>query len=84
MKGYVSIHKWLGRCDELKSPENMQFTTRPAKSCRGCLFQGQHSAVCDRAGDVTQLAELEHCTRGFIYVEKPADPRQVSLIDKAH
>ena len=84
MKGYVSIHKWLGRCDELKSPENMQFTTRPAKSCRGCLFQGQHSAVCDRACDVAQLAELEHCTRGFIYVETPADPRYISLIDKAH
>lgn len=84
MKGYVSIHKWLGRCGESMSPENMQFTTRPAKSCRGCLFQGQHSAVCDRACDVAQLAELEHCTRGFIYVEKPVDDRQLSIIQGTH
>mgnify|MGYP001557051756 CR=1 FL=1 len=84
MKGYVSIHKWLGRCDELKSSENMQFTTRPAKSCRGCLFQKQPSSICDRACEIAQRAELEHCERGFIYVKKPVDPRQVSIIEGAH
>jgi hypothetical protein len=76
----VSIHKWLGRRGEPLDPESIQFTTRPAKSCRGCLFDGQHTSVCDRACAIAQRIELEHCERGFIYVAKPVDLRQIDLL----
>ena len=84
MTQLVSIQQWLGHQGEPLTPETIQFTTRPAKSCRGCLFDGQHSSICDRACQAAQRAELEHCERGFIYVAKPVDPRQVSLIEKGH
>lgn len=66
----VSIQDWLRRRGEPLSPESIQFTVKRARSCRGCLFDGQHSSVCDRACTVAQRAELDHCERGFIYVEK--------------
>jgi hypothetical protein len=84
MKQIVAIQEWLGLSTEPLAPEAIQFTTRPAKSCRGCLFNDQHSSICERACQVAQRAELEHCERGFIYVEKPVDPRQVSIIEGAH
>lgn len=84
MTQLISVQKWLGQRGEPISPESIQFTTRPAKSCRGCLFDGQHSSVCDRACQAAERAELEHCERGFIYVAKQADPRQVSLIEQGH
>ncbi|MGI4717232.1 MAG: hypothetical protein ACRYGO_07405 [Janthinobacterium lividum] len=84
MTQLISVQKWLGLRGEPISPESIQFTTRPAKSCRGCLFDGQHAAVCDRACQAAERAELEHCERGFIYVSKPVDPRQVSLLEKEH
>ena len=84
MKQIVAIQEWLGLSTEPLAPEAIQFTTRPAKSCRGCLFQKQPSSICDRACEIAQRAELEHCERGFIYVEKPVDPRQVSIIEGAH
>ncbi len=84
MNGLVSVQDWLGRRGEPLSPESMQFTTSPAMSCRGCLFDGQHSSVCDRACKAAARAELEHCEQGFIYVAKDLDPRQVNLLDKEH
>lgn len=82
MSQLVSVREWLGRRGEPISPESIQFITRPAKSCRGILFDDQDASVCDRACQVAERAELEHCERGFIYVAKPADPRQLSLIGK--
>jgi len=84
MTRLVSIHKWLGRKGELLAPESMQFTTRPAKSCRGCRFDGQPDHICERACQAAQRVELAHCERGFIYVAKPVDTRQLSIIEGAH
>ncbi|MDN4038668.1 hypothetical protein [Massilia sp. YIM B02443] len=84
MSRNVSILKWLGQEGEPLSPEDIQFTTKPAKSCRGCLFEHQRSAVCDRACQAAQRAELAHCERGFVYVAKPVDTRQFSIIEGAH
>jgi hypothetical protein len=84
MRHCVAIQDWLGHHGEPLHPESMQFTTRPAKSCRGCLFQGQHSAICARACQAAERAELEHCERGVIYVEKPVDTRQLPLEEKEH
>jgi hypothetical protein len=75
----TSLHEWLDREVDPLNPETMQFTTRPATSCRGCLFARQSSAVCDRACVTALRAELEHCEQGFIYVAKVADPRQVDF-----
>lgn len=80
----IEVQKWLGHRGNPLSPETMQFVTRPAKGCRGCLFDGQAVSVCDRACTVAQRAEMEHCERGFIYVAKPVDPRQANLLDKEH
>jgi hypothetical protein len=80
MNGLVSVQAWLGRKGEPMNPETMQFTTRPATSCRGCLFDGQSASVCDRACKAAVRAEQEHCETGFIYVTKPVDPRQVDLL----
>lgn len=82
MMDLISIQKWLGRKGEPLAPEHIQFTTRPATSCRNCLFDGQHPSVCDRACKAAQRAELEHCEQGFIYVARPVDPRQVTLLDR--
>jgi len=84
MTRLVSIQKWLGHKGESLAPEAIQFTTRPAKSCRGCLFNGQHAHVCERACAAAQRVELAHCERGFIYVAKPVDTRQLSIIEGAH
>jgi hypothetical protein len=84
MTRVVAIQKWLGQGGDPLAPEAIQFTTRPAKSCRGCLFQKQHSSICNRACQIAQRAELGHCERGFIYVEKPVDARQFSIIEGAH
>lgn len=82
MRGLISVQKWLGHKGNPLTPEQMQFITRPSTSCRGCLFDGQHSSVCDRACTVAQRAELDHCERGFIYVARDLDPRQVALLDR--
>jgi hypothetical protein len=84
MTQLIEVQKWLGHRGDPVSPELLQFTTRPAKGCRGCLFDGQLASVCDRACTVAQRAELEHCERGFIYVAKPVDARQVTLLDREH
>lgn len=62
----------------------MQFTTKPAKGCKGCLFEEQSYKVCNLACDVADLAGMELCEEGFIYVAKPVDPRQENLLDKEH
>lgn len=84
MSDLVSVQAWLGHRGAPLSPENLQFTTRPATSCRGCLFDGQPSAICTRACAAAARAELEHCERGFIYVAKSLDPRQANLLEKEH
>lgn len=82
MNKLISVQEWLGLKGDPLSPESMQFTTRPAASCRGCLFDGQAAAVCDRACGAAARAELAHCESGVIYVVKPVDPRQVDLLQK--
>lgn len=84
MPELISVQKWLGHRGAPLSPEQLLFTTRPAKGCRGCLFDGQLASVCDRACNVAQRADLEHCEAGFIYVAKDVDPRQANLLDKEH
>lgn len=83
MNGLISVQDWLGRRGEPLSLDSIQFTTKPGKTCRGCLFDGQHSSVCNRALDLAQRADMPHCEdAGVVYVAKPVDPRQTNLLDK--
>lgn len=70
-----------GRRDpEVLKPNTMQFTTKPASSCRGCIFEGQWWRVCREAGIVAVLAGLPECeSGGVIYVARKLDPRQLPI-----
>lgn len=51
------------------NPNALQFVTKPARSCRGCLFNGQWWRVCREAGIVAALAGLPECEEGkVIYI----------------
>lgn len=85
MNGLVCVQSWLGRRGEPMSPETIQFTTKAGSSCRGCLFEHQDSRVCLRACEAAQKAGMPWCEdAGVIYVAKPVDPRQVTLLDREH
>lgn len=62
-------------------PSQMRFTTKPAKSCTGCLFDGQRSPVCRQATFVALRAGQPDCDDGHIYVAVPVDPRQLTITE---
>lgn len=64
------------------NPEHMQFVAHAVKgtSCYGCVFDGQRSPVCFEAGRIAVRAGLPDCDAGFVYVLKPADPRQLTIV----
>lgn len=63
-------------------PASIQFTTRPARSCRGCIFDGQWWRVCQQASEIAELAGLVDCEKGkIIYVAKARDPRQIDIME---
>lgn len=70
-----------GRRDPVPlDPATMQFETRPATSCRGCLFDGQWWSVCQQAGELAVRAGLAECESGkVIYVARKIDPRQMKI-----
>lgn len=68
----------VGLADPL-DPSQMRFTTKPAKSCHGCLFASQRSSVCRQASFVATRANLADCDEGVIYVALPSDPRQLTI-----
>lgn len=79
MTNLVSIADWLGHHGEPLHPESMRYVTSPAKSCRGCLFDGQRAAICERAIAAAVRVGFEHCEKdGVIYVSD-TDPRQIPL-----
>lgn len=80
MSNLIAVSDWLGHHGEPLHPESMQYSARPAKSCRGCLFEGQRSAVCDRAIVAALRVDLPHCELdGCIYVAREVDPRQLAI-----
>lgn len=74
----VALSKLVGMDDPL-DPSRILFTTKSAKSCRGCLFSGQRASVCHQAAAVALRADLPDCDRGFVYVPIPIDERQLTL-----
>lgn len=76
----IAVNDWLGLHGEPLEPENMQYTSKPAKSCSGCIFSGQRVEVCNRAAEAALRADLPHCELdGCIYVLREVDARQISL-----
>lgn len=78
----IALIDWRGTHDDAKAdPASMQFTTRPAKSCKGCIFEKQRVSVCRKAADAAALAGLADCDTGVIYILRAQDPRQLDLVE---
>lgn len=65
------------------TPAEIRFTAQPATSCRGCLFEPEHSTTCKQACAEAAKRGLPDCddAKGYIYVADETDPRQMSLED---
>lgn len=81
MKGMVDLAEWRKRESTRLDPAALQFTTRRARSCRGCAFEHQWSEVCGQAQAAAKRVELQNCEKGFIYVLVPGDPGQRPLLE---
>lgn len=76
-----SLDEWLGPRDSVAlDPASMEFAERPAKSCRGCVFDGQWYKVCDAANAHAKQRGLPECEAGVIYVAVEKDARQLDLL----
>lgn len=69
--------------DEPLSPEQMDFTTKPGRACRSCIFERQRISVCDRAVALAVKAGMPSCdNEDVVYTLRETDSRQLSIIDK--
>ena len=61
----------------------IQFRAQPATSCRGCMFEPEHSATCKAACAEAAKRGLPDCddAKGYIYVLDETDLRQMPLIE---
>lgn len=58
---------------------SLNFTSKPGKSCLGCLFEESRSTVCREACAAAVRAGMPDCDDGVIYVLVEADPRQLEI-----
>lgn len=75
----TALSDLVGLADPL-DPAQMRFTSRPAKSCAGCLFSSQRASVCHTASSVAVRAGLHDCDEGVVYVSLQIDPRQIEIV----
>lgn len=77
----VNLERWRGKRDpEVLDPASIAFTSRPARSCKGCMFDGQWASVCNKAVELAVPAGLGHCEFDrVIYIEREVDPRQLEI-----
>lgn len=75
----IGVH---GRVVPDMNPRQIEFKSRAAKGCAGCLFEGQRSAICNMVGEQAALRGLPACDDGVIYIEVEKDPRQCDLIEE--
>lgn len=67
--------------DEPLSPEQMNFTTKPGRACRSCIFERQRISVCDRAVALATKAGMPSCDiEDVVYVLRETDPRQIDFV----
>ena len=78
---YLALSDWIGRRDDTElDPASIEFSERPATSCRGCLFSGQWHRVCQDANSQAKLRGLSPCEAGVVYVPVAKDVRQIDLL----
>jgi homoaconitase/3-isopropylmalate dehydratase large subunit len=62
------------------NPASLNFTTKPGRACRNCLFQRQRVSVCNKAVELALLAGLANCDQeDVIYILREVDPRQMVI-----
>lgn len=79
MSNLIAVSDWLGHHGEPLHPDEIQFVTRPAKSCRNCLFDGQRAEICNAAARKAGRIGMKDCEDGVIYVAREVDPRQLAI-----
>lgn len=47
-------------------PSELRFTAQAAKTCHGCIFDGERSPTCHKATAIALRAGLPDCDAGFI------------------
>lgn len=66
--------------DDPLDPASIDFTTKPGRKCRTCIFARQKAAVCDEAVRLALRAGMESCDESdVVYVVKVRDPRQIAI-----
>ena len=66
--------------DRPLDPASMNFTTKPGRACKHCLFQRQRVSVCNKAVELALLAGLANCDQeDVIYIRREVDPRQMVI-----
>lgn len=66
--------------DDPIDPGAVDFTTKPGRKCRTCVFNRQKSPVCDEAVRLALRAGMASCDeQDVVYVERVRDPRQLDL-----
>jgi hypothetical protein len=64
------------------NPAEIRFTAKPARNCKGCIFDTCRSTVCHRATEVAKLRSLPDCDTGYVYVPDESDERQSELFNQ--
>lgn len=66
--------------DEPLYPAEIDFTTKPGRQCRTCLFQRQRISVCNDAVALAVKAGMPSCDDvDIVYVVKVRDHRQLAI-----
>lgn len=69
--------------DEPLDPASLNFTTKPGRACKSCLFQRQRVSVCNKAVELAVRANLANCdNEDVIYVIRETDPRQLCITEE--
>lgn len=66
--------------DSPLDPASLNFTTKPGRACKQCLFQRQRVSVCNKAVELALLAGMANCDQeDVIYILREVDPRQMVI-----
>lgn len=77
MTGYTALADLY---DEPIDPATVDFTTKPGKTCAGCIFQRQRIAVCNKVEEIAKKEALARCgIVEVVYVKRVVDGRQLII-----
>lgn len=77
MTGYTALADLY---DEPIDPASVDFTTKPGKTCKGCLYQKQRSSVCNQVEDICKREGIARCSLvDVIYIRRVVDDRQLTI-----